>query len=175
MSSCKHCNTPIKNGNKFCNKSCAATYNNKGVRRHGQAPSKCLMCSKPTSGYQNIYCSNKCRGDHQSQLHEAKILSDENVGWKSIREYLIHTVGSCQCCGIKKWNDKPLSFECDHIDGDRSNNVLSNAKLLCPNCHSQTDTYRAKNVNNPKGKETRAKRYGAPGRTRTRIFNSSYD
>ena len=66
-----------------------------------------------------------------------------------IRKYLINTIGSCQECGIKEWNGKPISLECDHIDGNRENNVLSNAKLLCPNCHSQTSTYRIKNKNNP--------------------------
>lgn len=46
-----------------------------------------------------------------------------------------------------------------HIDGDISNNVLLNARLLCPNCHSQTETFRVKNKDNPKGKDKRKLRY----------------
>ena len=52
----------------------------------------------------------------------------------------------CDECGISEWNTKPLTLELDHIDGDVSNNELSNLRLLCPNCHSQTSTYRRQKV-----------------------------
>jgi hypothetical protein len=52
----------------------------------------------------------------------------------------------CTVCSIREWNNKPLTMELDHIDGDRTNHKLSNLRLLCPNCHAQTDTYRAKNI-----------------------------
>ena len=51
----------------------------------------------------------------------------------------------CEMCGIDSWNGKNLNCELDHIDGDRFNHKLSNLRMLCPNCHSQTDTYRSKN------------------------------
>lgn len=35
-----------------------------------------------------------------------------------------------------------------HIDGNKTNNDLSNLQLLCPNCHSQTDNFCAKNRKN---------------------------
>jgi len=38
-------------------------------------------------------------------------------------------------------------FECHHIDGDKTNNILENLQLLCPNCHSQTNTFRGRNIN----------------------------
>lgn len=52
----------------------------------------------------------------------------------------------CEICGIKNWNGKKLSFELDHIDGDRTNHKLENLRIICPNCHSQTETYRGKNI-----------------------------
>ena len=58
----------------------------------------------------------------------------------------------CEICGISEWQGKKLSFEIDHIDGDRSNNDLSNLRFLCPNCHSQTDTWRGRNINSGKTK-----------------------
>ena len=51
----------------------------------------------------------------------------------------------CSECGVREWNKKPLNMELDHIDGNRTNHRLENLRMLCPNCHSQTDTYRSKN------------------------------
>lgn len=50
----------------------------------------------------------------------------------------------CEECGIDKWQNKIIECELDHIDGNRSNHSLSNLKILCPNCHSQTSTFRFK-------------------------------
>jgi hypothetical protein len=48
----------------------------------------------------------------------------------------------CSECGIPaEWNGKPLAFHLDHINGDTADNRLTNLRFLCPNCHSQTDTY----------------------------------
>lgn len=46
-------------------------------------------------------------------------------------------------CSIKEptWCDEPLVFHLDHINGDSDDYTLSNLRLLCPNCHSQTPTY----------------------------------
>ena len=52
----------------------------------------------------------------------------------------------CSLCGISEWNGLPINIELDHIDGNRTNHKLENLRMLCPNCHSQTDTYRAKNI-----------------------------
>jgi len=51
----------------------------------------------------------------------------------------------CERCGITNWQGKALSMELHHKDGNRTNHLLSNLSLLCPNCHSQTDTFRSKN------------------------------
>jgi len=52
----------------------------------------------------------------------------------------------CLICGLSEWRGKPLRLELDHIDGNRQNNRRENLRALCPNCHSQTETYCGKNV-----------------------------
>ena len=47
----------------------------------------------------------------------------------------------CEICGIENWNNKYLSFHLDHINGKNMDNRIENLRILCPNCHSQTDTY----------------------------------
>ena len=51
----------------------------------------------------------------------------------------------CECCGLETWLDNPIPLEVHHKDGDRTHNELSNYELLCPNCHTFTDSYRGKN------------------------------
>ena len=53
---------------------------------------------------------------------------------------------ACEVCGIKEWMNNPISLELDHIDGNRTNHSLDNLRIVCPNCHSQTSTYRGRNI-----------------------------
>lgn len=52
----------------------------------------------------------------------------------------------CESCGNIEWMGNPIPLELHHIDGDNTNNELSNIQLLCPNCHALTDNYRGKNI-----------------------------
>jgi hypothetical protein len=52
----------------------------------------------------------------------------------------------CEKCGISEWNGITIACELDHIDGNRTNHSLENLRVLCPNCHSQTSTFRSKNL-----------------------------
>jgi hypothetical protein len=119
---------------------------------------KCKNCGIETAN--TSYCSNKCQVDFQNKKKIEDFLANKYVG-KEIqfrsgdwtRRILAEVKGySCNCCGISSWNGKTLVLEVNHIDGDAINNHLDNLEFLCPNCHSQTETYRARNKSSSRSK-----------------------
>ena len=52
----------------------------------------------------------------------------------------------CEVCGISEWNDKKIVLELHHKNGNHSDNYIENLQILCPNCHSQTNNFRTKNI-----------------------------
>src|ERR1700735_3617820 len=59
----------------------------------------------------------------------------------------------CAKCGQgPMWNGKVLTLSPDHLNGKFWDNRKENLELLCPNCHSQTETFCGRNIkNNKKG------------------------
>lgn len=53
----------------------------------------------------------------------------------------------CNNCGCIEWNNKSINLELHHINGIRTDNRIENLCYLCPNCHSQTDNFRGRNIN----------------------------
>lgn len=58
----------------------------------------------------------------------------------------------CSRCGIDEWYGETIVLELDHINGVNNDHRLDNLRFLCPNCHSQTDTFRGRNKNTGKTK-----------------------
>ena len=59
--------------------------------------------------------------------------------WEKVKE------NKCEVCGISEWMNRELIMQLDHIDGDPHNHKLDNLRMICPNCHCQTDTWCGKN------------------------------
>jgi len=59
--------------------------------------------------------------------------------------------GACEVCGLTTWQEAPLSLCLHHVNGDRHDNRLENLQLLCPNCHSQTDSFAGRRNRRPTG------------------------
>ena len=51
----------------------------------------------------------------------------------------------CEMCGLKEWQGVKIGLELDHINGNTYDHRLENLRILCPNCHATTSTYRGKN------------------------------
>ena len=72
------------------------------------------------------------------QENHGKKFNRNNVN----RKILVEKYGyKCVECKRSKWNGEKLILQVDHIDGNNTNDDINNLRLLCPNCHSQTDTY----------------------------------
>ena len=170
---CNFCNrekiTEWKNS-IFCSRSCRAKCANS--KRSNTFLLKCKECNKEFSvtnyGLSRKYCSKTCFRISYKKFNPLKVdekyyMIIENDEADTIpihpssvsmwvRSYLIRKNGNfCQNkeCGWDK--SKPTMLEIDHIDGDFKNNKLSNVRILCCNCHSQTPNFRSKNY----GKSTR--------------------
>jgi 5-methylcytosine-specific restriction endonuclease McrA len=153
---CIHCNIITENP-RFCSRSCAVSHNNKTTKLKPKA--SCLGCGV-TLIRGRKYCSNQCQAQKTRALINEQILRGEEVSHQQLRRYLIETYGGkCMICGWDKKNvvTKRTPIELDHIDGDSSNNDLSNLRLLCPNCHAIQPTYKA--LNKGKGRHSRLQRY----------------
>ena len=125
--------------------------------------SKCKNCNKEISYYSSnrfgVWCSNRCQGDFA-----IKKRFKNGTAWRYyMRNYLLRSRGEkCENCQITHWNGKKISLHIDHVNGNRKDNRLKNLKILCPNCHSQTETWGIKNISE-KGKKrliTNGKRRG---------------
>ena len=65
-----------------------------------------------------------------------------------IKDYDIIPYDKCWMCGLSEWINGKLTLELDHINGISNDHRIENLRFLCPNCHSQTDTFRGRNINN---------------------------
>lgn len=120
---------------------------------------KCLNCGKEcTVSHQktNKYCSVTCQQEYQYKQYIAEWkqgLQDGKCGKlqtsRHIKRYILaKQENKCARCNLTDWLGEKLTLELDHINGNSSNNTESNLRCICPNCHSQTPTYKAKNKGN---------------------------
>ncbi|HTD32746.1 MAG TPA: HNH endonuclease signature motif containing protein [Candidatus Elarobacter sp.] len=72
--------------------------------------------------------------------------SRHNIKHRLIRAGILQN--RCQQCGLTEWRGKRLSIQIDHINGINDDNRLENLRMLCPNCHSQTETFGSRNRSN---------------------------
>ena len=100
-----------------------------------------------TSHFTGINATGRKFPSRRRPLNEY-LTKNSQVGSYKLKRYLLEAnifQPICSSCSLVKWLSGKIPLELDHIDGDNSNNELSNLRLLCPNCHALTDTYRGKN------------------------------
>ena len=126
---------------------------------------KCLFCGNLidiSKDYRNKYCNKSCARQHQYEKKKKSYIKRWKEGLESgnkgkkyigifgyVRTYIVEQANyKCSQCG---WNEVNLftgkiPLEIDHIDGDWKNSSIENLRVLCPNCHSLTKTFRGANT-----------------------------
>lgn len=117
----------------------------------------CIICGKqfyPSGKMSGKYCSRECADIGRVKSKYEEYLQNPSLyrgtgGMKWVKKHILQEQDrKCDICGCgTTWNNKPLVFILDHIDGHANNNSGTNLRLICPNCDSQLDTYKSKNKN----------------------------
>jgi hypothetical protein len=85
----------------------------------------------------------RTRTEISTYLNNEKPIGSFRLKNRLIRENILRPI--CSQCENTNWLGRSIPLELDHVDGNNENNNLSNLRLLCPNCHALTSTYRGKN------------------------------
>jgi 5-methylcytosine-specific restriction endonuclease McrA len=128
----------------------------------------CLVCGKElVRKSQTACCSQLCDSIFRRRESIRKWLAGELQGYKNsynlnvksfVRSYLHERSNShCDKCGFAGIN--PISeksvLQIHHKDGNATHVTPDNLELLCPNCHSMTETF----MGNNRGNSSRKNRY----------------
>lgn len=105
----------------------------------------CAYCSRPcTRKYlARRFCSTQCA----TNFRQKTLIETGKASKSTCRRYLLkHREYQCQVCSLRTWKNAPINLQVDHIDGNTKNSLPENLRWICPNCHSQTETWGFRNV-----------------------------
>jgi len=157
MKTCPKCNTEHSKSGTFCCRSCANSRTFTAETNDKKRNSNLKFYSNFTSEERKeLQAQKNTKFDayarqlkvQQKNLETSWSRPYEEMHHGALRKRLLHERNhTCEQCGIgNEYNGKHLSLELEHVDGNNKNNKIENLKILCPNCHSQTPTFRGRNV-----------------------------
>lgn len=154
---------------RFCSKECAKKFSNqkrKKIKAELKKTGKkayCEICGKELKKNQSTTCSINCANKKRYRDYINKWKNGE-IDFKEkkleripsrIRHYMLEKANyKCEKCGWSEINPSTglIPLQIHHIDGDPYNHIESNLQVLCPNCHSLTETFGSLNIGNGRAK-----------------------
>lgn len=149
---CQNCGKEIDGtfgSGRFCSRSCA------NRKKHTEETKSKISESvkavdRSNRSIEDIKKFAKQASDKWKEKSLNRILTSDynSLSYGQLKKRIIlEQEGKCNVCGLDSWLGKPIVFEFEHKDGNRDNNERNNLEVLCPNCHSLTDTWRGRNKN----------------------------
>ena len=161
---CEHCSHEHDGGygaGRFCGWKCARSYSTASRRLEINAKISRSLKGRPAWSSGGFRAGYDPRRPSQEVMRAARVRSGETSkanakmrlcgDWDSLsfglkRKRVLHEQDSCCLhCGLNEWRGQRLVIEIDHVDGDHDNDARENLRGLCPNCHSQTPTWKGRN------------------------------
>lgn len=139
----------IKNSVNFSDCSRKIGFSEKGSNSRRQIKKR---CEELNISYEHFYetAAERRKPRPKYELEEILIENSPYTNRTKLKERLVREGKmeyKCAFCGnTGEWNDQPLTLQLDHINGVNDDHRLENLRFLCPNCHSQTETFSGRNL-----------------------------
>jgi hypothetical protein len=150
MKICPKCNTEHNKGGIFCSRKCANSrvFSDESKRKKSIATIEHWKHLTDEQREEKNQIYRELSYKSSKKFAESLLTQDWDViGVQGRRlRVILEQDGKCNNCGISHWNDKRITLEYEHKDGNNQNNSRENVEALCPNCHSQTTTWRGRNI-----------------------------
>jgi len=151
MNKCRKCNKefePVKGLVNYCSLECRNSRSwseedkkKKSISAKNSDKVKTINTNRPDNFWVKI--TETRRKNHKKKILETNF---ENLSFNSLRFRILYEQNNkCNKCGLNEWLDQELVLELEHKDGNNKNNARDNLEMICPNCHSLTQTWRGRN------------------------------
>lgn len=145
---CPKCGTKHEKSGVYCSRSCANSrvFTEESRKAKSDANKKHWeSLSEEDKKVKGAIFHSYSPNNKQNYLESLMTQDWDVLGIQSKRtRVIIEQHGACAKCGLTHWNDERITLEYEHKDGNNGNNERSNVEALCPNCHSQTSTWRGR-------------------------------
>jgi len=150
MKSCPKCNVQHNKSGIFCTRKCANSRSWSSEARQAKSVALKKYIEDHPEWTVHLKDGVTARVAVQKETRRIKNIEKFNngnmVSREAIKKQLIESTGEqCSICNmLPTWQGQLLSLQVDHINGKNKDNRPENLRLVCPNCHSQTETFAGK-------------------------------